>query len=289
MSDSDALLKTGQVAEVLGVSVSTAKRWIDSGQIQGTRTVGKHRLIPMSSVVRFAQRGTFPLDRLAPPAPVAAADESPDALCRRLYSDLKAGDAPRATSLITSAYASMGAAMLGDALIRPVMEQAGHAWMVGDWEIYHEHRASRIVSTAIRTLIAGLPTGESGRPIAAGSAPEGDIYELPGLLAELTLREGGWDVHNLGVDLPLRSLAAAVRDLKPRLAFLTISHLPRPDHFVQEYAYFYEAAVRADTAIILGGRACDPAIRPRLIYASCGERMTHLAEFARRLHGVPGC
>ena len=36
-------------------------------------------------------------------------------------------------------------------------------------------------------------------------------------------------------------------------------------------------------AVILGGRAFDPELRSRLMYASFGDRMAHLAEFARRM------
>lgn len=42
------------VAEALGLSVSTIKRWVDSGTIQAVRTAGRHRLIPKAEAVRMA-------------------------------------------------------------------------------------------------------------------------------------------------------------------------------------------------------------------------------------------
>ena len=55
MARPDDYLKTQTVAEALGLSVSTIKRWVDSGTIQAVRTVGKHRLIPRAEAIRMAQ------------------------------------------------------------------------------------------------------------------------------------------------------------------------------------------------------------------------------------------
>ena len=287
MVDSETYLRTSQVADALGVSVSTAKRWIDSGEIEATRTVGKHRMVPRSSVVRFAERRTIAAEKLALGPSGLPAGTFAEGTVELLVESLKAGRSEAARSLIASAHGAAGAAMLGDRLIRPAMDRIGHGWLVGNWDVYQEHRASRIVMAALQQRIAAAPAATAPRPVAVGAAPEGDQYVLPGLLCELTLVDGGWDVHNLGVDLPLRSLASAVRDLRPRLAFLAASHLADPDRFIHEYAYFYEAAFRAGTAIVVGGRALAPDIRPRLVYASCGERLAHLAEFARSVLAAP--
>jgi excisionase family DNA binding protein len=283
MDEPETYLRTRQVAEALGVSVSTVKRWIDDGKIDATRTVGKHRLVPLSGVVRFAKREKFPAERL-----VASFGKIAGGTCEALAEALRAGRSAEARTLIVAAHRAAGAVALGDDLIRPVMERVGHGWMVGAWDVYQEHRAGRAVAAALLDLIAaGSREAIGKRPLALGATPQGDNYVLPGLLCELTLVEGDWEVQNLGVDLPLRSLAAATRDLRPRLAYLSASHLADPDHFIQEYAYFYEAASRAGTAIIVGGRGLDAELRSRLVYASSGERMAHLAEFARRLLAAP--
>ncbi len=281
----ETFLKTQQVADALGVSVSTIKRWVDSGVLDATRTMGKHRLVALSSALRFAREGKYPLDGLLAMSRGSSLPAINALTVESLVECLKAGNATEASSVINSAFHSPGGAVaLADQLIRPTMERIGHGWMVGAWDVYEEHQGCQVVVSALTDLISKLKrTGLGLRPLAIGAAPEADPYILPVLLGELVLREVGWEVKNLGANLPLRSFAQATRDFRPRMVFLAASHLTDRDGFLHDYPYFYEAASQAGSAIILGGRALDADLRSKLVFASFGERMAHLAEFARRL------
>ena len=285
MVATDIYLKTQQLADALGVSVSSIKRWVDSGALEATRTMGKHRLVSLASALEFARREKFRVDgllALSAPVDVATIDNR---LCDRLLDVLKAGDDRAASALIVGAYrSSSGIVELADRLIRPVMERIGQGWFLGQWEIYEEHRATALITSTLAGLNYSLiQAGTSPRPLALGAAPEGDPYTLPGLMAEIAVREVGWDVHNLGGDLPLRSLAAATRKHRPKLIYLSASRIVDRARFLNDYAYFYEAANQVGAAVILGGRALDPELRSRLVYASFGDRIAHLSEFARRI------
>lgn len=45
--------KSGEVAELVGVSVDTVRRWCDEGALRSTRTEGGHRLIEGKALARF--------------------------------------------------------------------------------------------------------------------------------------------------------------------------------------------------------------------------------------------
>jgi excisionase family DNA binding protein len=290
MTVAEPYLKTQRVAKALGVSASTIKRWVDSGAIKAVRTVGKHRLVPMSEAVRVARdQGVDPsnvelLGRLGGARLPQIDNQTRDLL----YDLLVESKVPQTKALIQAVYrAGCGAAALGDDLIRPLMERIGHGWMVGALDVYHEHEASQLVASAIQELIeqtGNVPTDAS--PIALGAAAERDPYVLPPLLCELVLRESGWRVRNLGVNLPLRSLAHATLALRPRLVFTSVSFIKDENAFVSEYQSFYEAARSVQSAVIVGGRALSTELRSRLIYASYGDRMAHLGEFAQRIAPV---
>lgn len=287
MARPDDYLKTQMVAEALGLSVSTIKRWVDSGTMHAVRTVGKHRLIPRSEAIRMAHELKLDGTEFRKISGIPSGDlSSVDAqTCDRLCHMLKDGHVQQAKSLIQSLYVSgRSAVALTDQLIRPVMARIGHGWMIGAFDVYQEHQASHIVAATILELIDKIsrerkPTG----PLALGATTEGDPYVLSCLLAELVLREMGWDVRNLGVNLPLRSLANATLQYRPKLVFLSINFLRDQDHFVREYLSFYETAAQVNAAVIVGGQALDSELRSRLVYTAFGDRMIHLAEFARQL------
>jgi excisionase family DNA binding protein len=291
MASVDPHLRTQQVAQALGVGVSTVKRWVDRGVLNATRTVGKHRLIPRSEAVRVARRLKLPIAGLgASEGPEATVvDRIDDGLRDRLTESLRRGDAARATAMIRGVVASgLGGVALADQVIRPVMERIGHGWEVGDLDVFQEHRASHIVTAALIELIDRAASRQDApAPLALGATPEGDFYQIALLLGELVLRELGWEVRNLSVNLPMRSLSKALGACRSRLVYLSVSHLVDEDRFAREYQAFFEAATSGGIAVILGGRALGPDLRARLGYASFGERMAHLSEFARQLGPLP--
>lgn len=290
MIAAETYLRTQRVAEALGISVSTVKRWVDSGMLRAARTAGKHRLIPYSEAVRLAQELGFPLTGLT-----SLAEETPigtkadrEQVISILENLLREARASECQLLIESLYRSgWDGVALGDDLIRPVMERIGHSWQIGSLDVYEEHEATQIVASALRHVIDRSDHEKKPGLLALGANVEGDPYVIARLLSEMVLRELGWDVRNLGSNLPLRSLAEAVERLRPRLVFLSVNYLADEERFVREYQSFHEKASAVGTAVIVGGQALGPHIRSRLVFASYGERMAHLAEFARRVSLVP--
>ena len=285
----EPLLKTQQVAQAFRVSGSTIKRWVDSGELPARRTVGRHRLIPLSEALRFGRRLGLPVSELQrlgeegeTSLDVGAVD---DRLRGHLFEALHRGDARRVESILEAVVAPpLGAAVLADELIQPVMEQLGHGWEEGLIDVYQEHAASQLVASSLMAMNrVRTPSDRPPGPMAIGATPEGDPYQLGLLLGELTLREEGWDVRNLGTNLPLNSLANAVRSFRPRLVFLSVSYLIDIEAFIKDYLAFYETAAAYGVAVVIGGQAVGPELRTRLVYASIGERMADLVELARRI------
>jgi excisionase family DNA binding protein len=282
---------TAQVAQALGVSVTTIKRWVDEGILPAYKTAGGHRKLLMADVLRLAREGNLPqadLNRLDPR--LGTQDLSnPAQLLPALLTALRDGDAATARSLVHGAYqAGLPIESLADAVIAPAMATIGHDWQSGRIDVFHEHRSTQICTATLYELKAVLETNaERDRPVAVGGAPEHDHYLLASLLAQMTLLDSGWHAINLGPHTPMLSFRRALIELRPQIMWLSVTHLIDSERFLSEYTEFYREAARAGVAVAVGGRGLTETIRSVMPYTTYGDGLTQLAAFARTLNRRP--
>ncbi|MEC8555819.1 MAG: helix-turn-helix domain-containing protein [Planctomycetota bacterium] len=285
-------LTTRQVAEALSVSESSVKRWCDSGDIPTERTVGGHRRIPLDTFLEFLERtNRRVVSSLLPRRAQHVDDTVPtsrlqtDLTVERFQTLLVEGDENSARKLLTSVYAENESfAWLADAYIAKSMHLMGNLWDCGDLEVYQERRGCEICSRLIYELGRLVPAPARNAPLALGGAPEGDNYSLPSQVVQLVFRESGWRAMNLGNNLPLKTLSAAANEHKPRMVWLSVSHLNDTETFISEFAQLSDA-LPDDTMVVVGGRALGDDVRPRMKYTGHCDNMQQLAAFARALHG----
>lgn len=282
---------TATVARALGVSVSTVKRWVDDGILPAHKTAGGHRKLLIADVLELARRTDLPHADLSLLAgnprrtPIAAGDD----LALPLQSALLSGDADRVRMVVLGSYrAGMSIANIADQAVAPAMAYIGREWQAGKIDVMEEHRASQLCASVLYELKARLDARAArDRPRAVGAAPEDDYSVLPTLLAQMTLLDVGWDAINLGPDTPFKSLTRAVVELRPRLVWLSASHLGPEDAFISAYRDFYRHAEAANVPVAIGGYGLKEAVRSRIPYTTYGDRLEHLAAFARTLHQRP--
>ena len=289
--DETPYLSTVRAAEALGVSVSTVKRWVDEGILPAHRTAGGHRKLLRAEVLALARQGELPRADLAVlAAGGAGGEEAPlDATAAALLDALTRGAGAEAGSLIRRAYrAGVPIETLADQVVAPVMARVGHDWETARIDVWQEHRATQVCASALYDLKEEVEArAERNRPVAVGGAPETDPYLLATLLAQLVLLDAGWDAVNLGPHTPLPSLARATRQLRPRLLWLSVSHLDDPAQFLPAYRDLYRAAEQQGVAVAVGGQALTDPLRSAIPYTTYGDGLSHLAAFARTLHPRP--
>jgi MerR family transcriptional regulator, light-induced transcriptional regulator len=281
-------VSTAQVAEALGVGITTVKRWVDQGILPAHKTPGGHRKILLSDVIRAVREGDFPrldLSRLGL-FPVGRESPDPKSLSAAMLAALKRGEAETLRSLLQGAHRSgLAIETLADAVVAPAMRRLGHAWAEGRLDVWQEHRGTQLCAAALYEIRATLQGPADGtKPLAIGGGPEGDPYLLANLLAEMALTGLGWKVVNLGPNTPLPSFRAALAQTRPRLLWLSASHLVDPASFLEQYREMYQEASQMGTAVAVGGQALTEEVRARMPYTTFGDGLTHLVAFARSLH-----
>jgi excisionase family DNA binding protein len=288
---STTYVNTLQVAKALGLSVSTVKRWVDDGVLPAYKTAGGHRKLLLADVLELARRGDLPHADLSHLAGTSRRipQTAPTEISAELYQALLVGDVVRARYLIQGAF-RRGTSIenLADQIIGPVMTRIGQDWEVGRIDVMEEHRASQLLAAVLYELKAVLEErAGKNRPRAVGGAPENDHSVLPTLLAQMVLLDAGWDAVNLGPNSPFRSLSKAIKDLRPRLLWLSVCHPVAEEEFVRDYRELYKQAEKAGVAVAIGGRALIEGIRAKIPYTTYGDGLGHLAAFARTLHPKP--
>lgn len=282
---------TQQVAAALGIGVTTVKRWVDTGVLSADRTAGGHRKLLLADVIRLVRKGDLPHADLSQllNQPRARRSSNPDHLRSQLIEALMTANAEWARAIIVNGVRH-GTAMdaMADVVIGPAMHHVGHQWETGKIDVLDEHRATQAVVAALFELEASLRLrGQRERPVAVGGAPENDHTILGSHLAKLVLLDAGWDAVNLGPHTPMAAFRKALKDLKPRLIWISATHLADAEQFLQEYQHFFAEAEEQGVAVAIGGRAFNDTLRKRMRYSTFGDGLSHLVSFARLLYPVP--
>jgi excisionase family DNA binding protein len=277
-----------QLADAIGVSESSVKRWVDDGHIVATRTAGGHRRIAIQEAARYLrEHGTVvirpDLLGLHDLAAFGEREETGDAPGERLFEYLKAGAAAEARGLVVSRYIEgSSVAEIVDGPIAYAMTKIGEAWGSSPSGIFWEHRATQIAIQAVSRLRL-LLSAQDGAPVAVGGAPSGDRYILPSLAVAASLEGEGLQATNLGPETPLSTLAIAVEDLDARLVWLSVSVASDLDTLRREIDELVERLAARGAILVVGG---SQASRLGLVKSDSVYVGRSMAELAALVQGM---
>ena len=97
-------------------------------------------------------------------------------------------------------------------VIQPAQYEIGRLWEEGRITVAHEHLATDISRSALAHLHPHLPSEPSNRKRAVVACVEGELHELGALMVAHFLEMAGFEVHQLGANVPDRSLVEFVRE-----------------------------------------------------------------------------
>lgn len=276
-----------QVAQAIGVSEASLKRWCDKGLLKAVRTAGGHRRLAIEDVLEFLRStGRRPVTAELLQLPVVRAatnvtiEESVQHFCQGLID----GDEDLAQRIVFDLYlAKTSVCDIGDRLIGEAMRQMGERWSHHELEPYQERRACEICGRIIAQLRSVLPVLPESAPLAIGGTLSGDAYRLPTALVELALREAGWRAESLGTGLPPETLIAAMDMLQPKLFWLSVSSIESTADFLEKYKLIFEHAQQINVPLVVGGRALDAEVRRQMQYSAFCDSMRHIMNFVASL------
>ena len=272
-----------QVAQAIGVSEASLKRWCDKGLLRAIRTAGGHRRLAIEDVLEFLRRtGRRPMsaDLLQLPATRSATNLTIADSIRYFTDGLIAGDEELAHRVIIDLYlVNTSICDIGDRVIVEAMRLIGEKWSNHDVEPYQERRACEICGRVLNQLRSLLPALPESATLAIGATLSGDDYRIASLLVELALREVGWRAESLGTGLPAETLCSAIEMLRPRLFWLSVSYIASIPEFLNQYKLIVESARKFNVLVAVGGRALDSEVRLQMHYNAFCDSLRHVVNF----------
>jgi MerR family transcriptional regulator, light-induced transcriptional regulator len=202
----------------------------------------------------------------------------------RLESRLLAGDARGAWSVVEAALAA-GAELEEIYLdvLAPAMGMIGSRWERGELDISIEHRATGIAMRLVGRLGPRFVRRGRTRGVVVLGAPAGERHALPiAMLADL-VRQHGWDVSDLGADVPDASFVHAVLTTPDVVAVgLSVTTTDSLEAAASSLAGLREAT--SGILLVVGGRAIVDEEHGRSLGADAVARSSK--EFAALLDGL---
>ncbi len=196
-----------EAADALDVHYMTAYRYVRLGLLPAHRE-GRSWVVRGEDLEAFRAERERISGGAGDPVPRRQADWS-----RRLERRLLAGDRAGALGVLEGALAA-GAEPVDVYVdvVGPAMSAVGEGWAEGRVDVSVEHRAAVIMSQVLAVLAARFARrGVSRGAVVIGAAP-GEQHSLPVRLVAEVVRLAGFEVHDLGADVPAASFAHAVRE-----------------------------------------------------------------------------
>jgi methanogenic corrinoid protein MtbC1 len=278
-----------QVARAIQVSESSVKRWCDQGKIATSYTAGGHRRVLLRDLLEFLRQGKIDLVNPGVLGLPATSRNKPRSLKRasdQLAEALLAGDEHLCRQLTLQLFlAEHSLGVICDEVFAAAFRSVGDCWADGSAEIYQERRASEMAMRLLHELRTLLPEQPTDAPVAVGGTVSGDHYTLGTTMAELVLRDAKWKAVSLGDNLPFRTIAAAIKEQRPQLFWLSCSHIEAEATFLEGYHSLYEE-FGLDVAFVVGGFALTEKIRQQMKFSAYCDNLQHLAGFAQTLQGA---
>lgn len=142
-------------------------------------------------------------------------------------------------------------------VVAPAMREIGEGWAAGAIGVAEEHRAAVIVSQVLAVLDSRFSRRGRRRGVVVAGAVPGERHALPLRIVADVARLSGYEVHDLGADVPVGSFVDAAADAMPLLAVAVSATTPGNDDAVRSTVDALHD--RLDVPVLVGGGAVADA------------------------------
>ncbi len=261
------VLNSEEAARVLGVNVSSIKRWTDEGKLSCIRTAGGHRKFQMTHLAEFLKKNNKKTSKLN----IFSIENSQDLEIN--YHILKGDFNYLQSFLIKKALQAnrddvqnvLTGLHLGqyplyqiyDELITPTLHEIGDRWMNNKLSVTEEHIASQIIRDAIIRLqgIIKVPRKKTRTAICLNLSLE--LHDIALKMVQNILEVRGFKTYFSGQKTPYLDLEQMLKKIKPDRLYISSTINEDTLMAEQEIHSIFDICQKSRTKVFLGGSGFD--------------------------------
>jgi excisionase family DNA binding protein len=270
---SSKYLNSVEVANILGVNVSTIKRWTDSGKLNCIQSAGGHRKFLMKHINEYLKKHSksgknitvLPYDssehrQLNHLIQKHRINELKDYLLRYSLESKFEEVSMIITGLALSQYPLY---QMFDELVTPVLHEIGSLWEAGKISVAEEHIATNLIRDSLVTLREIIIKLENKDEKVLCLAFDDDQHDIPLKMVQILLEQRGFDVYFSGQRTPAESLEGLLSITKPTRLYLSCTYYDESWSSEQleakenELNILYKLSEKYNYDLFIGGQAFD--------------------------------
>jgi 5-methyltetrahydrofolate--homocysteine methyltransferase len=204
---------------------------------------------------------------------------------KRLYDAILNGDAKNAKLITEQALASGTDPMsLVQAGMVPAMAEVGKRFECNEYfvpELLLSARAMKAALELMRPLLLAGGARSAGR-VVIGTV-RGDLHDIGKNLVSVMLEGSGYDVTDLGVNVPPEQFVAAVRERSPQIVALSALLTTTMRAMKETVEALQQAGVRQQVKVLVGGAPITQRFATEIGADGYSESAANVAELARQV------
>lgn len=269
-----------ETARILGVNVSTIKRWTDEGKLDCIKTAGGHRKFLMQHLADFLEENYKRIPK-APLFPVENIDDLE--ISRRILNGefdflqkyvLKYAfevNRHRLNQILTALYlGQFPLHKIFDELLTPVLHIIGDLWYAGEIAVAEEHLASQSIRDAIIRLqgIIKIPKEKNSTALLLNLS--GELHDIALKMVDHILEERGFNVLFSGQFTPGLKIEQVFSKSRPQRLYISSLYIDDLSSVQEELNYILDISQEFNTRVYIGGSGFDklsynhPSVEKRL-------------------------
>jgi len=256
-----------EVSNILGVHVSSIKRWTDDGTLQCIKTAGGHRKFLLSHLADFLDQHDSKISK-AHLMPISSETDLQisyhimkgnfDFLENYLFEQSLNRNRRRIQQVLSGLYLGQHPLYrIYDALVTPVLHRIGDLWAGKELSVIEEHFASQTLRDAIIRFQGNIKIPEEKQGTALCISLSEEMHDIALKMVDHILEEGGYHVLFSGQLTPLFNINQIYEKFDPDRVYLSSTFVQDADRLQFEFNHLLDNSAEYNIPVYIGGNGLD--------------------------------